>query len=276
MDEFRHRRPDPRRAGPGPHTSAVSAVALPSLSVGRVVTSEDVRSLDDRRLIDVSLVGDGPAWRATSSSTQARRLNSSFEVVGTCGTGPSQWPLDREVNSMTATTAANDSADDVRLPLCTLSAEALETVLGIRAEEPDPEALGLRIEIVGERGNRLRLRPQLRRDRGRSGRRRDRGRPTGSPSSFLRSTVDRLRGSVLDVARTGGGLVIRNPHRPDPLAGLDLEPSTGDRRREDRAAPRGRPSTRHSRPTADSPPWSGWRTNRSPTSRWAAAARAAR
>ena len=37
-------------------------------------------------------------------------------------------------------------------------------------------------------------------------------------------TVERLRGSVLDLPRTSGqgGLVIRNPNRPDPLAGVEL------------------------------------------------------
>ncbi len=53
---------------------------------------------------------------------------------------------------MSATTAENEASDDVRLPLCKLTPEALEVVVGIRAEEPDPDALGLRIEIVGERG----------------------------------------------------------------------------------------------------------------------------
>ena len=39
------------------------------------------------------------------------------------------------------------------------------------------------------------------------------------------ATVDRLRGSELDLPRSSGqgGLVIRNPNRPDPLAGVEVE-----------------------------------------------------
>lgn len=123
---------------------------------------------------------------------------------------------------MSATTAASDSADDVRLPLMKLSPEALETVVGIRAEEPDPENLGLRVEIVGESGTDFVY--DLSFDEIDAAQDDDVVEDSDGVMVIVPAlTVDRLRGSVLDVAANGGGLVIRNPHRPDPLAGLELD-----------------------------------------------------
>lgn len=100
---------------------------------------------------------------------------------------------------------------------------AMDTVLGIRSGEDDPEALGLRIEITGSRGQEFVYDlsfDELAR---------------AEPDDLLvevdpitvivpAATVERLRGSVLDLPRTEGqgGLVIRNPNRPDPLEGVEL------------------------------------------------------
>jgi Fe/S biogenesis protein NfuA len=109
---------------------------------------------------------------------------------------------------------------------------ALETVLGIRADEEDPDGLGLRIEITGTSG--VDFTYDLAFDELANAVETDEVFDAGGISVIVPAdSVDRLRGSVLDVPRsTGqGGLVIRNPNRPNPLEGveLDLEGSVADR-----------------------------------------------
>ena len=103
-----------------------------------------------------------------------------------------------------------------------ISADALETVLEIRAAEPEPESLGLRVEITGSSGPEYvydlsfdELEEALEDDLIIDG---------VVPVIVPAKTVERLRGSVLDLPRNAaqGGLVIRNPNRPDPLAGVAL------------------------------------------------------
>ncbi len=123
---------------------------------------------------------------------------------------------------MSIDTAAGDAATtDV---LMEITPAALEMVLGIRAEEPDPESLGLRIEIAGVRGvdfvYDLSFEELDSLDEG------DLVTPLAEELSLLvpADSVDRLRGATLDVPRHAdqSGLVIRNPNRPNPLAGVDL------------------------------------------------------
>ncbi len=109
-----------------------------------------------------------------------------------------------------------------------VSDAAMETVLGIRAEEPDPSALGLRVEVTGANGTEYtydlsfeelanigddHLTYQV-------------GELT---VAIPHDSVDQLRGAELDLPRSPGqgGLVIRNPNRANPLAGIDVE-LTGD------------------------------------------------
>src|ERR1700760_531440 len=108
--------------------------------------------------------------------------------------------------------------------LIDITPAAMETVLGILAEEDEPESLGLRIEITGTKGVDYiydlsfdELANMVDGD-------------VVTQVSDLQvivpeATVHPLRGSVLDVPRAAGqgGLVIRNPNRPDPLAGVDLD-----------------------------------------------------
>ena len=109
------------------------------------------------------------------------------------------------------------------LAVIELTPIALETVLEIRSGEDDPEALGLRIEITGSRG------PEYVYDLSFD------ELSLADPDDLIldldvvkvivpAATVERLRGSVLDLPRVDGqgGLVIRNPNRPDPLAGVEL------------------------------------------------------
>lgn len=126
---------------------------------------------------------------------------------------------------MSADTETITSPFATELPVIEITPAALETVLGIRAEEDEPDELGLRIEITGSRGSEYTYDlsfdelsnavedDQLIEAEG------------GVTVIVPAATVERLRGSVLDLPRTAGqgGLVIRNPNRPDPLAGIELD-----------------------------------------------------
>ncbi len=103
--------------------------------------------------------------------------------------------------------------------------EAARTkVLEIRSAEQDPESLGLRIEIVGSNGVEyaydLAFEPLAD------------AAPEDSvvtvedlPVIVPADSVENLRGATLDLPANAaqGGLVIRNPNRPDPLAGVELD-----------------------------------------------------
>ena len=101
---------------------------------------------------------------------------------------------------------------------------AMETVLGIRAEEPEPEALGLRIEITGNQG--VDFTYDLAFDELSEAAPDDVIVEVGEISVIVpANSVEQLRGAVLDMPRASGqgGLVIRNPNRPNPLDGVELE-----------------------------------------------------
>ena len=102
-----------------------------------------------------------------------------------------------------------------------LTESALDTVRGLRDAEDDADALALRIEVTGARGTDftydLAFEPVA----------------DAAPDDAVSvqdgltvwipaASIDRLTGATLDVpAREGqGGLVLRNPNRPDPL-GMD-------------------------------------------------------
>ncbi len=117
-------------------------------------------------------------------------------------------------------------------PIIAISPVAMETVLGIRAAEEDPDALGLRIEVTGVSG--VEFTYDLSFDELANAEDDDEITDLETIKVIVpAASVDRLRGSVLDLPRSGsqGGLVIRNPNRPDPLAGvvLDLDGSIADK-----------------------------------------------
>ena len=125
---------------------------------------------------------------------------------------------------MSADTETITSPFATELPIIEISAAALETVLSIRAGEDQPDELGLRIEITGSRGSEYtydlsfdELEHALEDDQLIEA--------DGVTVIVPADTVEKLRGSVLDLPRTAGqgGLVIRNPNRPDPLAGIELD-----------------------------------------------------
>lgn len=125
-------------------------------------------------------------------------------------------------------TETPDAADGTGTPVVVMDVTdaALETVLGIRAEEPDPESLLLRVAITGIRGAEftydLGFEPVADLADGHV------VYPVGDGALTVavpEDSVDRLAGASLDLPATAGqtGLVIRNPNRPDPLAGISVE-----------------------------------------------------
>jgi Fe/S biogenesis protein NfuA len=106
----------------------------------------------------------------------------------------------------------------------TITEGAMATVLGIRDQEDDPEQLALRVEITGARGAEFTY--DLSFEELTAAKDDDVVYSVGDLKVIVPAgTVDRLRGAELDLPRASsqGGLVIRNPNRPDPLAGIDLD-----------------------------------------------------
>ncbi len=113
-------------------------------------------------------------------------------------------------------------------PVMSVTDPALAKVLEIRSGEDDGDELGLRIEITGSGG------PDFDYDLAfvplEEATETDRIDRFGELSIIVPAdTVVDLQGATLDLPANPmqGGLVVRNPNRPDPLAGADLE-LTGD------------------------------------------------
>lgn len=112
-------------------------------------------------------------------------------------------------------------------PVVLVTDAARAKVLELLAEEDDGTPMGLRIEVTGESGPEYRY--ELSFDS------LDAVKADDSVVDWLglsvivpASSVDRLQGATLDLpAGDGTGMVLRNPNRPNPLAGLDVE-LTGD------------------------------------------------
>ena len=113
-------------------------------------------------------------------------------------------------------------------PVLAVSPEALARVLEIRDGEEDPGSLCLRVEITGVSGPdytydlAFESVSELDEDD-------DISVQGGLIVAVAADSIERMQGSTLDVPRNPGqaGLVIRNPNRPDPLAGKDIV-LTGD------------------------------------------------
>lgn len=125
-------------------------------------------------------------------------------------------------------TMSMDTQTDVTETILAVSDSAMETVVGILAEEPDPAGLGLRVEVTGSKGSEyvydlcFSELSALDAD--------DVTYVIGDLTLIIPAdSVDPLRGAELDLPRDAaqGGLVIRNPNRADPMAGVDIE-LTGD------------------------------------------------
>jgi Fe/S biogenesis protein NfuA len=122
-----------------------------------------------------------------------------------------------------ATVGAPASPNPASVPLRITDA-GLEQVLSILNAEPDPETLGLRIEVTGTRG--VEYAYDLSFEERSEAADDDLVYNQGDLVVMIPAdSVDPLWGATLDLPSAQGqaGLVIRNPNRPDPLAGLDVE-----------------------------------------------------
>ena len=123
-----------------------------------------------------------------------------------------------------------DTYPDERVDqLMTVTEAALAKVLEVRNEEDDPAGLALRVSITGSQGVdyvydlaffEIAAAPE------------DDGRGEVDDLSFLIPAEDRekLAGATLDLPSnpTQGGLVIRNPNRPNPLGDIGTLELTGE------------------------------------------------
>lgn len=101
---------------------------------------------------------------------------------------------------------------------------ALAEVLGILNAEDDPASLGLRVAVTGTRG--VEYAYDLSFEERAEAADDDVVYDQGDLVVMIPAdSVDSLWGATLDLpsAEGQGGLVIRNPNRPDPLANLDIE-----------------------------------------------------
>jgi Fe/S biogenesis protein NfuA len=103
---------------------------------------------------------------------------------------------------------------------------AREKILELRAQEDDPDALGLRVEVTGVQGVEytydLTFDPVADADLEAG----DVVEIEGAlPVIIPVASLDALRGATLDLPTAGvqNGLVLRNPNRPDPLSGAHIE-----------------------------------------------------
>lgn len=114
-------------------------------------------------------------------------------------------------------------------PVVLITDAARTHILELLAEEDDGDAstMGLRIEVVGESG------PEYRYDLSFDAL--SAADPDDSVVEWMglsviipADSISRLQGAKLDLPSDGrAGLTLKNPNRPDPLAGLDVE-LTGD------------------------------------------------
>jgi Fe/S biogenesis protein NfuA len=120
------------------------------------------------------------------------------------------------------------AADDAAAPVLTVTPAALERVLEIRDGEEDPGTLCLRVAITGTSGTdytydlAFEVISELDEDD-------DLSVQGGLTVVVAADSVEEMRGATLDVpsASAQGGLVIRNPNKPNPLVGRNIE-LTGD------------------------------------------------
>lgn len=117
-----------------------------------------------------------------------------------------------------------ESTDEAPQYVLTVTPEALDRILEIRDGEPDPGSVCLRVEVVGMQGAdyqySLGFTPIAEVDEAD-----DISVQGGLSVVVAAESVEAMVGATLDLpsAPGQGGLVIRNPNKPDPLKGLKLE-----------------------------------------------------
>lgn len=125
---------------------------------------------------------------------------------------------------MTSTDTGTEQQFEIAEFVLTVSPRAIEKVLELRAGEDDAEKMGLRVEITGHSGvdfqYDLSFEPLEDVAEGDSV-----TLQSGLAVVVPAGSIINLQGATLDLPtnEAQGGLVIRNPNRPNPLAGVDLE-----------------------------------------------------
>ncbi|HUF34227.1 MAG TPA: NifU family protein [Acidimicrobiales bacterium] len=108
------------------------------------------------------------------------------------------------------------TAVETQLPVVTLSDAARATILGLRAAEPEPEKLALRIDVVGVGESGTEYAYELTFESlDELGEGDVLAKSEALPVIVGAESVDKLRGSSLDEVE-GTGLVLKNPNRPRP------------------------------------------------------------
>jgi Fe/S biogenesis protein NfuA len=123
-----------------------------------------------------------------------------------------------------ASPGATDTGGAPRAVPLRITPDALSQVLSILAAEDDAETLGLRVAVTGVQG--VEYAYDLSFEDRTTAADEDLVYRQGDLAVMIpRDSVDALWGSTLDLPSTTGqgGLVIRNPNRPDPLADFDIE-----------------------------------------------------
>jgi Fe/S biogenesis protein NfuA len=149
-------------------------------------------------------------------------MTAPTDATGTAATDVSDADADA------APAAGEVAAVDPDRPVLVVSDDALARVLEIRDGEADPGSLCLRIAITGTSGPDYTYDLAFE-DLAEVDEDDDLSVQSGLSLVIAADSVERMLGSTLDVPRNPGqaGLVIRNPNRPNPLAGKDLV-LTGD------------------------------------------------
>jgi len=122
---------------------------------------------------------------------------------------------------------STDTATDVKTDeiILEVTPEALVKVLEVRSGEDDPDTLALRVEITGSQG--VDYTYDLAFESLTEAADDDTVYSVGEGVTIMipANSIDNLRGATLDLPSNPmqGGLVIRNPNRPNPLEGTDIE-----------------------------------------------------
>ena len=116
-----------------------------------------------------------------------------------------------------------DATSETDRAVFTVTPEAIARILELREQEDDPAGLALRVEVTGTAGVEyaydLTFDPIADADDADA-----QYRQGDLPVMVPVGSIEQLTGATLDVPAGGGaGLVLRNPNRPNPLAGAHLE-----------------------------------------------------
>ncbi len=136
--------------------------------------------------------------------------------------------MSTEIDTPPSDPSTEPSPSTASDPVVAITDSALDRIAGVREAEDDPTSLVLRIAITGVSGSDYAYDLSFE----------DKGDIPPDDTRYVvgdlavaipPDSVDRLSGATLDVPSHGGqgGLVIRNPNRPNPLAGAKIE-LTGD------------------------------------------------